>query len=75
MWAKMSNFETGVHTPLIIAAPWLTASMGKLEKQRTVDTLARRLEMRPSVDDLKSRGIVPPPTMGNGMCSKMSATV
>ena len=28
LWAKMSNFETAVHTPLIIAAPWITKSSG-----------------------------------------------
>ena len=28
-WAKMTNFELGVHIPLVIRAPWMESSVGK----------------------------------------------
>ena len=29
-WAKMTNFEVALRTPLIIRAPWMKASVGKV---------------------------------------------
>jgi arylsulfatase A-like enzyme len=43
-WAKMTNFELGVHIPLLIRAPWKTASIG----QKT-DVLAEAVDFYPTL--------------------------
>tara|TARA_B110000977_G_C10810533_1_gene390089 strand:- start:120 stop:530 length:411 start_codon:yes stop_codon:yes gene_type:complete len=46
-WQKFSNFEHGTRVPLIIRAPWITASIGK----RT-SVLAELIDVFPTVIDL-----------------------
>ena len=46
-WAKYTNFEIGVRIPLIIRAPWLTASIGK-----TTHVLAEAVDLYPTLAEL-----------------------
>jgi iduronate 2-sulfatase len=46
-WSKMTNFELGVHIPLIIRAPWIAGSVG----QETA-VLAEMVDMFPTLASL-----------------------
>eukprot|EP00037_Helgoeca_nana_P022103 m.224813 g.224813 ORF g.224813 m.224813 type:complete len:224 (-) comp25890_c0_seq4:1023-1694(-) len=43
-WAKMTNFEVALRTPLIIRAPWMTASIG-----RVTSVLAEAVDFYPTL--------------------------
>jgi len=47
IWCKMTNFELGTRVPLIISAPWLTASKG----QRSM-ALAEAVDLYPTLSEL-----------------------
>jgi iduronate 2-sulfatase len=47
IWAKMTNFELGVHVPLIIRAPWKLHSVG-----RRTDVLAELVDLYPTLSAL-----------------------
>ena len=49
-WAKMTNFELGVHIPLIIRAPWMQASLG-----RETAVLAEMVDIYPTLSALAGR--------------------
>lgn len=49
-WAKMTNFELGVHIPLIIRAPWMRASLG-----RETAVLAEMVDIYPTLSALAGR--------------------
>ena len=46
-WAKMTNFELGVHIPLIMRAPWKRQSVGK-----HTAVLAEMVDVYPTLADL-----------------------
>lgn len=46
-WAKYTNFEIGVRIPLIIRAPWLASSVGKV-----TDILAEATDVYPTLAEL-----------------------
>eukprot|EP00035_Acanthoeca_spectabilis_P036785 m.41683 g.41683 ORF g.41683 m.41683 type:complete len:652 (+) comp8246_c0_seq1:1293-3248(+) len=46
-WAKMTNFELGVHIPLIIRVPWMTKSLGQ-----ETDVLAEMVDVFPTLAQL-----------------------
>eukprot|EP00037_Helgoeca_nana_P022484 m.229791 g.229791 ORF g.229791 m.229791 type:complete len:665 (-) comp26009_c0_seq1:104-2098(-) len=46
-WSKMTNFELGVHIPLIIRAPWMSNSIGK-----ETDVLAEMVDTFPTLAEL-----------------------
>eukprot|EP00039_Didymoeca_costata_P002860 m.63182 g.63182 ORF g.63182 m.63182 type:complete len:532 (+) comp11566_c0_seq1:3-1598(+) len=55
-WAKMTNFEVAVRTPLIIRAPWMTNSVG-----RTTRVLAEAVDFYPTLAALA--GLPDPATL------------
>lgn len=55
-WAKMTNFELGVHIPFIIRAPWKTATTGKQTK-----VLAEMVDVYPTLAALA--GLPDPKTL------------
>lgn len=46
-WAKMTNFELGVHAPLILRAPWVTTSVGQ-----ETSVLAEFVDIYPTLVEL-----------------------
>ena len=56
-WAKMTNFEVALRTPLIIRAPWMKASSG-----RVTSVLAEAVDFYPTLAALV--GLPDPITMG-----------
>jgi arylsulfatase A-like enzyme len=57
-WAKMTNFELGVHVPLIVRAPWMTAARG-----RETNVLAEMVDVYPTLSALAG---LPDPKSLNG---------
>ena len=47
IWCKMTNFELGTRVPLIISAPWLTASKGRRSM-----ALAEAVDLYPTLSEL-----------------------
>ena len=56
-WAKMTNFEVALRTPLVIRAPWKTASIGKV-----TSVLAEAVDFYPTLAALV--GLPPPQSAG-----------
>lgn len=54
IWSKMTNFELGVRIPMMIRAPWLPASRG-----RVTDVLAEAIDLYPTLAELTG---LPEPT-------------
>ena len=59
-YAKMTNFELGVHIPFIIRAPWKAASVGQHTK-----ALAEAVDLYPTLAALA--GLPPPATQGQAL--------
>ena len=59
-WSKMTNFELGVHVPLIIRAPWKVHSIG----QRT-NVLAELVDLYPTLSSLA--GLPDPRSAGEAL--------
>ena len=59
-WCKQTNFELGVHIPLIIRAPWMTASIGA-----TSFALVEMVDVYPTLAALS--GLPPPEREGQGL--------
>jgi iduronate 2-sulfatase len=56
-WAKMTNFEVALRTPLIIRAPWMKSSVG-----RVTSVLAEAVDFYPTLAALA--GLPDPITEG-----------
>ena len=59
-WCKQTNFELGVHIPLIIRAPWMAASIGA-----TSFALVEMVDVYPTLAALS--GLPPPEREGQGL--------
>ena len=59
-YAKMTNFELGVHIPFIIRAPWKAASVGQHTK-----ALAEAVDLYPTLAELA--GLPSPTTQGQAL--------
>eukprot|EP00448_Togula_jolla_P031147 CAMPEP_0170648532 /NCGR_PEP_ID=MMETSP0224-20130122/44786_1 /TAXON_ID=285029 /ORGANISM="Togula jolla, Strain CCCM 725" /LENGTH=480 /DNA_ID=CAMNT_0010980067 /DNA_START=325 /DNA_END=1767 /DNA_ORIENTATION=+ len=60
IWAKMTNFELGLRVPLIVRAPWLSKSVGKV-----TPVLAELVDLYPTLTELA--GLPDPKSKGEAL--------